>query len=160
MDKWLSISQLSEVTGIPETTVRRYANKFDKYFRYEHRGRGKKYHPDSIEIIKRIAFLFSEDYEFIDIDSILSKEFSFIIKNEETTIQPRVKSLYKQFDEFNKEQEEFNNKLLKKIQEQQDYIQNYIDRRDEEYLNVLNQLQESKKQLAATKEKKWWQFWK
>lgn len=160
MDKWLSISQLSEVIDIPETTVRRYANKFDKYFRYEHRGRGKKYHPDSMEIIKRIAFLYSEDYEITDIDSILSKEFSFTIENEKTTIQPRMKSLEQQFDEFKKQQEEFNSQLLKKIQEQQDYIQNYIGTRDEELLNVLSQLQESKKQLSATKEKKWWHFWK
>ena len=166
MDKWLSVSQLSEVTEIPETTIRRYASKFSKYFRYEQRGRGKKYHPETIEIIKKIVFLYDNDYDAVKIDEILGQEFAFVVEGDkdETTNQPLIKPLDQQFEEFKAQQEEFNRQLLQELQEHKDYIKNSLDRRDGELMNGMNQLLETKKQIAAVeekdKEKKWWQFWK
>lgn len=54
-----------------------------------------------------------------------------------------------QFLEFMKKQEEFNKKLLEQM-----------DQRDKNLMMQLNELQETKKQLAFTAQKKWWQFWK
>ena len=47
-------------------------------------------------------------------------------------------------------QEEFNQKLLKRI-----------DERDQNLIAVLREIQESKKEIAAAnqKQKKWWKFW-
>lgn len=165
MDTWLSISQLSEVTEIPETTVRRYTNKFQAFFRYEKRGRGKKFHPDSIEVIKRIALLYEQDYEAEEIEKILAQDFPITVSDDDqsTTNQPPVKSIEQQFDEFKEQQEDFNEKLLEHLQEQQDYINKSIDRRDQELMQTLKEMQETKKLLIEqqkTTKKKWWQFWK
>ncbi|TMZ48363.1 DUF3967 domain-containing protein, partial [Klebsiella pneumoniae] len=32
--------------------------------------------------------------------------------------------------------------------------------RDQNLMRTLNELQESKKQIAAKNQKRWWQFWK
>ncbi|CDQ42122.1 MerR family transcriptional regulator [Virgibacillus salexigens] len=168
MDKWLSISQLSEVTGIPETTVRRYTNKFINYFRFEKRSRGKKFHPDSVEVLNRIAALYADDYEAIEIENALAKDFPIGVgeEKEETTKQPPVKSIEQQFNEFKEQQERFNRELLNQMQEQQDYIKNSLDKRDKALMNTVNEMQETRKLLAASQEKeeankkRWWRFWK
>lgn len=164
MEKWLSISQLSEITGIPETTVRRYTNKFINYFRYEKRSRGKKFHPGSVEVLNRIAALYADDYEAMEIENALAKDFPINIGNdEETTKQPPAKSIEQQFNEFKEQQEEFNKKLLQELKEQQNYIKNSIDKRDHELMNTLNEMQETRRALVASQEenkKRWWQFWR
>ncbi|CDO05229.1 hypothetical protein BN988_03819 [Oceanobacillus picturae] len=160
MEKWLSISELSELTKIPETTIRRYVSKFRDYFRYDTRGRTKKYHPDTITILKKIAALYNEDYQAPEIDDILAQQFPFVVEEQPSNHQPPVKTVEQQFEEFKEQQEQFNHKVLEKLQEQQDYIKNSIDRRDSELLSAIKQIQETKKEIAAAKEKKWWEFWK
>lgn len=170
MEKWLSISQLSEVVETPETTVRRYLNKFSKYFRHEQIGRGKKYHPEAIEILNRIALLYNEDYETTEIEDLLSKEFAFTVDDEpgsehedsknKTTTQPPMENMEKQFEEFKNQQEQFNRQLLQRLDEQQSYIQNSIEERDKKLMDGLREVQETKKLLASTKQKRWWEFWK
>ncbi|EKU45300.1 DUF3967 domain-containing protein [Staphylococcus massiliensis] len=51
--------------------------------------------------------------------------------------------------QFVKNQEDFNKKLLEQI-----------DQRDKNFTIAIQELQEAKKQIAAGKEKQWWQFWK
>src|SRR5699024_6476732 len=75
-------NQLSKTLEIPETTTRRYLNTFDEYFRWEQIGRGKKYDPDSVEILQRIAMLYSADRETFEIKKILADEYAFTIDEE------------------------------------------------------------------------------
>ncbi len=97
MDSWLSVSQLSEMTEIPETTVRRYTHKFQDFFRYEKRGRGKKFHPDSIKVIQRIASLYEEDYGIVStfstgaITSPKSDKYSGMLVVKCQAIMPRLR---------------------------------------------------------------------
>lgn len=160
MEKWLSVSQLSKTLEIPETTVRRYLNHFEEYFRLEQRGRGKKYHPGSIEIVGRIASLYSTDYETLEIKDILSKEFAFTVHDSDqndTTMQPPAYNVQKEFEEFKQQQEEFNKQLLSKLQEQQDYIKSSIEERDKSLLTAI-QIQENKKDIASPEEKRLGRF--
>lgn len=160
--KWLSVTQLSQVVKTPETTVRRYLNNFQEYFRSEKRGRGKKYHPESVEALQRISLLYSEDYETTEIKEILSNEFAFTVdsdSNHESAIQPPGLNIGEEFKEFKQQQEQFNKQLLKQLKDQQDYINKSIERRDRELLQAIREIQETKKQIATTKEKKWWKFW-
>lgn len=53
------------------------------------------------------------------------------------------------FLQFIKSQEEFNKKLLERM-----------DQRDKNLMAAIRELQETKKQIAAAARKKWWQFWK
>ncbi len=161
MDKMLSVSELSEITEIPESTVRRYLNKFDSYFRCDARGKGKKYHPDSIEVLKRIAGLYGEGYQAHEIETILATQFPFTVTDLQDTItQPPAKSIEQQFEEFKAEQAEFNRKLLEEIQRQQQYIKDSLERRDQQLLESLKKGQENKKEAHAAEAKKWWEFWK
>ncbi|HAJ4038281.1 MULTISPECIES: DUF3967 domain-containing protein [Bacillaceae] len=160
MEKWLSISELSELTKIPETTIRRYISKFRAYFRYDTRGRTKKYHPDTIMILKKIADLYNEDYQAPEIDDILGIQFPFAVEEKPTTHHPPLKTIEQQFEDFKTYQEQFNRQLLQELHQQREYIKNSIDKRDHDLLNAIQQMQDAKKEIAAAKEKKWWQFWR
>lgn len=133
MKEWLSVTKLSKVLEIPETTIRRYLNNFEEYFRFEKIGRGNKYHPDSIVILQRIATLYSHDRETTEIKNILVNEYAFAVeklKDESITIDPPAYDISGKINEFQKKQEEFNKKLLEKFQEQQLYIKSLLDSRD------------------------------
>ncbi|WP_133141840.1 DUF3967 domain-containing protein, partial [Clostridioides difficile] len=53
------------------------------------------------------------------------------------------------FLQFMKSQEEFNKKLLERM-----------DQRDKNLMAAIRELQDTKKQIAAAARKKWWEFWK
>ncbi|MDA6963119.1 DUF3967 domain-containing protein, partial [Escherichia coli] len=53
------------------------------------------------------------------------------------------------FLQFMKSQEEFNKKLLERM-----------DQRDKNLMAAIRELQDTKKQIAAASRKKWWEFWK
>lgn len=135
VEDWLSVAQLSKTLEIPETTTRRYLNNFEEYFRSEQIGRGKKYHPGSIEILQRVATLYSRDYETAEIKKILADEYAFIVEDDErhdTTIQPPAYDVSGKLDAFQQQQEEFNKQLLKQLQEQQNYIKELISKQEKE----------------------------
>ncbi|WP_423492455.1 DUF3967 domain-containing protein [Lysinibacillus agricola] len=45
-------------------------------------------------------------------------------------------------------------------QEQREYINTKLEERDRKLLESIRDIQETKKQIAATQQKKWWIFWK
>lgn len=145
---WLSVSQLSKMLEIPETTIRRYINNFEEYFRLEKVGRGRKYHPSSIEILQRIAALYNADRETVEIRKILADEFAFEVENNENnaTIQPPAYDVIGQVKEFQQRQEEFNKNLLQQLNEQQKYIQELVMSRDDTFQEI--------KQLTSFEEKR------
>jgi DNA-binding transcriptional MerR regulator len=59
-------------------------------------------------------------------------------------------------------QEEFNQELLKRLDQQQEYIDKNINHRDEQLMAVLREIQETKKLTAVTTEEKksWWKWWR
>ncbi|MEQ6378625.1 MerR family transcriptional regulator [Bacillaceae bacterium S4-13-56] len=167
MDKWLSVTELSDSVKVPESTVRRYLHKFERFFRYEQRGRGKKYHPESIVILKRITSLYDEGYESAEIKEVLSQKFAFTVgeihEDLPSTTQPPHQNIEKQLvqlESFRQEQRQFNEELKQIIQVQQEYIANSLEERDRKMMAAMNELFETKKQLASTKKKKWWELWK
>lgn len=136
---WLSVTQLSRILEIPETTTRRYLSHFEGYFRSEQIGRGKKYHPESIEILRMIANLYSVDRETIEIKGILAEQYAFTIEEdsqESATIKPPAYDLSGKFDRFQKRQEDFNRQLIEKIQEQQLYIKELIENQNNDIKNA------------------------
>lgn len=58
-------------------------------------------------------------------------------------------------------QEEFNAELLEQVRKQQKYIDERLSKRDEALIKAMNEVMETKRQLAATEQnkKKWWKFW-
>lgn len=162
VEKWLSVSQLSAETDIPETTLRRYTRNFPEYLRFEKIGRGMKYHPDSIVILKRIYSLYDGNYETLEIKKMLDRDFPINVEDREGKEHSNsllVVSLEKEFEEFKQEQQEFNKQLLEQLQKQQNYIEKSIEVRDKKLMETLNEIRETKK-LEVESRKKWWKFWK
>lgn len=58
--------------------------------------------------------------------------------------------------EFIKAQNDFNQRILERLETSE----KRQAERDQNLLKVLRETQEAKKQIAATKQKKWWGFWK
>ncbi|RPJ98582.1 DUF3967 domain-containing protein [Priestia endophytica] len=56
--------------------------------------------------------------------------------------------------------EKINLELVKRLEEQQRMLQERDTIRDEQLITVLREVQESKQLIAATKDKKWWEFWR
>lgn len=148
MEDWLSVSQLSKTLNIPETTIRRYLNNFEEYFLSEQIGRGRKFNPRSIEILQRIALLYSRDYETAEIKRMLADEFPYTVENHnnhDTPTHPPAYDVSGKLDVFQKQQEEFNKLLLKQLQEQQIYVRemaanrlvNQEDKRIERFEQIL-----------------------
>lgn len=146
MEDWLSVSQLSKIVEVPETSVRRYLTNFEEFFKFEQLGRGKKYHPSSIEILQRIVSLFRADRDTSEIKKILSNEYAFTITSEDEPIVPLAPyDVAKKLDDFRNGQEEFNQKLLESIMQQQKYIEELVNSRDNA-LNELKRLSNSEQQ--------------
>lgn len=138
MEEWFSIANLSKVLDVPETSVRRYLNNFEEFFTYEQIGRGKKYHPSSIEILQRIVTLFRADRETNEIKNILSNEYAFSVINEEDApvVPPAPYDISKKLDDFKSNQEKFNHELIESMAQQQRYIKELVASRE----NALNEL--------------------
>lgn len=149
MVDWFSVTQLSKLLEIPETTIRRHLNNFEEFFRSEQIGRGKKYHPGSVEILQRIAMLYDADRETIEIRKILADEYAFEVlesnEKETTTFSPAY-DVSGKLDEFQQRQEKFNKELLGQLLEQQKYIKELAESRDSAVQEV--------KRLASPKEKR------
>lgn len=166
MDKLLTVSELSKITEIPESTVRRYLSRFEAYFPFDARGKGKKYRPESVEVLKQIALLYSEGYQANEIEPMLANRFSFTIDNSpEATTQPQYKPVEQQFQEFKDQQNEFNRQLLEKLDQQQEYIKKLLEERNQSSLQNPEELQpEEKKEIShlteSFEQRAWWKFWK
>ncbi|RAS76710.1 hypothetical protein A3864_12885 (plasmid) [Priestia endophytica] len=52
-----------------------------------------------------------------------------------------------------KRQEEFNQALINRLEKQQEYIQNSLEKRDQQLLDVVKETQQAKSEVAATKKK-------
>lgn len=56
--------------------------------------------------------------------------------------------------------EKINLELVKRLEEQQQMLQERDAKREDQLMRVLREVQESKQLIATTKEKRWWEFWK
>ncbi|MFP7226175.1 DUF3967 domain-containing protein [Priestia filamentosa] len=59
--------------------------------------------------------------------------------------------------------EELSNKIEEmklQLDQQMEFNKQLIERMDQQSTNYIRELQETKKQISAANEKKWWEFWK
>lgn len=139
MFEWFSISELAEKSGIAESTVRRYLNNFNVFFRDKGGKRSKKYEANSINILNRIRELFEQGKESEEVRHILSREYSMIIdgdsevvtdENQERNVDlPALKTSEDTvvIRELLEEQRDFNKMLLDLLQKQETRIQQLTD---------------------------------
>mgnify|MGYP001943114382 CR=1 FL=1 len=71
MLEYLSVSKISEVTGIPESTIRRYMQNFVEFLNYKEIGRGRKYSSETVEIVETIYELYNKHYETPEVKGVI-----------------------------------------------------------------------------------------
>jgi DNA-binding transcriptional MerR regulator len=81
------------------------------------------------------------------------------LERSEETIDKLMKHIEIQ-EEYMRKQDKFNQDLLKRLDQQEKYILSSIEERDKSLTNSLREMQQTQKLIAASQEKKWWEFWK
>lgn len=152
LKEWYSITELAEKTEIPEPTLRRYINKFQPYFISKGGSRAKKYDPSAIDILRRIKKLFDAGYETEGVKEVIKYEFPMIMGDKETSEtgeNPLAPTLATSDDVMEikqalAEQREFNKLLLQKLADQERFIKEILEQRDQVLLERLTEKEERK----------------
>ena len=167
MKEVLTITRLSELSGIPNSTCRRYLNVFEAFFLLKGGSRLKRYEPHSVEILKRIKHLYDEGRDTQEIYYILQGEFPMVIdgeeqrKREQTSVVTTL-ATSEDVEEIKKaleEQREFNKMLLSRLDQQQEYIRESIDRRDRELTQAIRESQRARLDVTTAEQGETKSFW-
>ncbi|MEC1068224.1 DUF3967 domain-containing protein [Priestia megaterium] len=174
---WITVNKISQMIDTPVPTVRRYIQKHQSFFNTRREGKKILLHPDSVELLKKIRRWYVVDnmidneidnklkadgYKvFIDVDSINHES----IENELDTVSlDFMKEMFKEQRAVNQQLMENNKLLFEEIKEmKQSHKESEIKReqRDLALIELARSMQETKKSIAASAEKKkWWEFWK
>ncbi|SFH67342.1 Protein of unknown function [Priestia megaterium] len=177
MMDWMNINEISKVIDTPAPTVRRYIQKHQAFLNTKKQGKKILLHPDSIELLKKIRKWYVVDNMIdIEIDNKLKTSgYKAVIDvesiNHESIEQELdsssldfVKAMFKEQRTINEQLME-NNKLLveeiKEIKQSYKESENKREQRDLALMEIVRSMQETKKSIAASEEKKkWWEFWK
>jgi predicted transcriptional regulator len=163
VNNYLSISEIADKTGISNSTCRRYLSTFERFFVVKGGNRLKKYESSAVVVLGRIRDLYNDGQDTDEIYNILVNEFPMVINGDEQqeTNNHQVPSLATSDDiaeikqqlvdqrESMQRQEEFNKALLQKLDEQQKYIEQSIERRDRQLMEVLKESQQARIEAAA-----------
>jgi len=158
MKEWMNINELAERTLIPDTTVRRYISKFSTYFFSKGGARSKRYEDSGVKVLIRIKQLYDDGFESDEVDRVLKKEFAVVVdgdNEQEQTAKPvtptlaTVEDIAKIMDAL-KQQQDFNKLLIDKLANQDKYIRESMEKRDNLLLESLRAIQDEKLAIAET----------
>lgn len=155
MKEWYTITELAEKTSIPDTTIRRYIAKFNDFFVFKGGSRSRRYEETAIKILVRIKNLFDSGYETEQVDATLRNEFAMVVdgdKEEKESTTPALATAEDilEIKEALKAQTEFNKLLVEKLEQQEQYIKESIERRDAQLMESIRAMQEERKLMIET----------
>lgn len=154
-DKTYSTGEVAKRIMVESVTVRKYAQMLEeKGYVFEKDQKGwRQFKETDLHAFEHLATLRHGGLSVEDsIDNIAR------LYHQNLSILPTDTSIQNDepLKDFMKTQREFNQKILERL-DQQERRQN---ERDKNLMNLINQSLETQKQLATTKQKKWWEFWK
>lgn len=169
--EWFTVSEVEKETNIPHQTIRRYIKSHGHHLHLKKKHKSYFINYSSIDVILQIRSLYSDGKTSENVDEILASisDIPMTIDiehgNEQVSIHvphmlQELNNNLKAMNEKLHEQEEINKELLEQVRSQKDYIDESLSKRDEALMKMLNEMLETRKQIAAASEKKWWQFWK
>lgn len=156
MKKTYSSKDVAKRLSIEPVTVRKYSQMLeDKGYSFKKDNNNwRQYSEDDIvylEYISNMKSMGKSLHESIQhIASLYHAKMS--IRKPDIPLQEKEKQLM----DFIKNQQEFNRKILERLEAQE----KRQEERDINLMNALRESQEVKKQIAAVTQKRWWQFWK
>jgi len=137
-ERWLTIADIAEKTGIPEPTARRYARAFDEFIRHKKIGRIVRYPEEVVPVFMHIAALYKEGYTTAEIKEMLERE------------RPRTIMVTDDDNTITAPQTEFPIEGIALLIESQNKL---ITELKAEIEHLRSELAEAKKEIAATVEK-------
>lgn len=154
--------EFAQIVGLAESTIRKYALEFEKQGYHFEIGRNKAriYKNEHVAMFNRLKSALNQPD--ISLESAVKSVLSMVSENEKSVAvieESFQESVMERFD-----------RLEKAFIKQQEYINDSLNRRDEQLLKTTREILEFKKEviklqesqllIAAAKAKKWWQFWK
>ncbi|EEM13391.1 MULTISPECIES: DUF3967 domain-containing protein [Bacillus] len=176
---WLSAEEVAREIKVSAMTIKRNCQTYSSFLNFQ-QGEKNKYliHQECIPVFqfiakmrnkrnlqtKQIIELLSKEGlpEYIDIEPIqITKQQPEQIQVGEgvVAIQELDRIVAERVSELLKKHEENLKEWLTEQQKQQQDFQK-INERDQNLMAMIRENQETKKLIAATQQKKWWQFWK
>lgn len=166
-ETWHSIKSLEKELQIPDTTLRRYIRQHGHHLNIKKNGKSYLVANESIPLLKKIRSLYVEGKSIENIETVLTNEghpITITIDNhtESTalTLNESIEDIRNTLNSQMNEQKQIIQSLIQTIHEQQHYIEAKLEERDKHLIEALKENEEMKKQIAASQQKKWWQFWK
>lgn len=152
----LSSKDVAKRIGIEPVTLRKYSSMLEEQG-YSFNKDSKGWRIYSEDDVKALEYLYtmtkinghSLDEAVQHIAGIYRSNLS--IANTDISLQQE-----NPLTELIKQQEEFNRNILERLER----FEQRQSERDQNLLTALRESQETKKMLAASQQKKWWEFWK
>ncbi|HGE5781584.1 MULTISPECIES: DUF3967 domain-containing protein [Bacillus] len=177
--KTYSLADIARMLGKPRTTLQAWRDQFKPYLPTVAgtKGRTLRYEQEALELFKLIANMKDAQEPPEIIERMLKQNVDYIVVEEsdedDEITKPIIQTMYESMKEVSiyfQEQKAMNMELLKridhleqtnqmllnKIDEQQKNIDGKINNRDQQLLEVVREIQETKKLVASTQQEKSW----
>lgn len=160
-------SDIADTLKIQESTLRKYCLLLEKvgyeFLKNEH-GHRAFFDHDVIVLRKMISLKSSADMSLEEAaKSVVAWKNGndiTVSDTEEKRYITRYNDLLEEFKSFREQQMNFNKELIQEIRNQQEYIEDRLEQRDRLLMQSMRETLETRKEIAAASEKKWWHFWK
>lgn len=164
MKNWYSIAELTEKTGIPDATLRRYIRQHGHHLQLRKKGKGYSIGEDSVSVIERIRDLYSSGgLGTLEVDDALSKLNTPIVMtidvgdmNDSNQVVPvnAAEALMRLEKVVNDRVTD----LEQRISGLESYIDQSLEKRDVILMETLRQIAVSKerKKVSILKPWTWW----
>ena len=178
--KTYSLADIARQIGKPRTTLQAWRDQFKPYLPTVPgtKGRTLRYSKESLELFKLIANMKDAQEPPDVIENMLKKTVNYIVVEEESNLdnemtKPVIQSMYESMEEVaiylqNQESlniqllqhitqlEETNKVLLNKIEDQQEMIDKIVNNKDQQFLELIREVQATKEIVASTKQEGSW----
>lgn len=155
-NEWLSVSQMEQKTNIPTVTIRRYIKQHGHHLRIKKRGKIYLMASESLPVLKIIREQYDKGKQMEDVEDVLREmnlPVTITIEDDENDNNVmNVGEVLTQLQKDMNEQKQFNQSLLEVIEQQHDYIKNRLEERDRLLIETMNQMLESRKEIASSQE--------
>jgi DNA-binding transcriptional MerR regulator len=156
-------SDVSTLLRIQESTLRKYALLLSEagYNFHKSKNGHRGYFERDVIVLKKL--IETKNHPDMTLKQACNAVMSWVESDSETVGDTEDMNKEKRYDEsysmlleefnnYKRQQEEFNKKLLERLDQQHNYIEKRLEKRDEQLMAALRESQETKKLLLATKE--------
>lgn len=162
--EWLSVLEVEKATSIPDATIRRYIRNHGHHLNVKKKGKSYIVSNKSLPIILKIREFYGDGKGTEQVEEMLVNMGvpTVITMTDDVTVNTGevLRDMEKAMNAIHEKlekQEAFNEQLLEALKKQQEYIDTRLEERDKNLMIALKESLETKKLIAASQEKSWWQ---